>query len=72
VSGRGERILWKIVEYLSHAAMIGWIPPPPEAFLSEHQADAGAPGQDEAEPVIDHRELDEWLASILGTEPGPE
>jgi hypothetical protein len=71
MSGRGEPLLWKIVELLSHAAIFGWIPPPPEIFGPMQPANAGTPSQAEAEaePVIDHLELDEWLASILDAEP---
>jgi hypothetical protein len=71
MSRRGERILWKIVEFLGHAAIIGWIPPP-DAFVSSHRADADPPGPAGAEPLIDPVELDEWLASILGAEPDPD
>jgi hypothetical protein len=69
VSPRGERILWKIVEFLSHAAIVGFWVPAPGSLAQMGPADAGGPSQTEAEPVIDPRELDDWLASILNAEP---
>lgn len=69
MSGRGQRILWKIVEFLSQAAIIGfWVPPPVHA-AQMGPADAGGTSYAEAQPVIDPRELDDWLASILKAEP---
>jgi hypothetical protein len=69
MSGRGEQLLWKIVELLGHAAMFGWILPPPEVLVQMQPADVGTPSRVEAEPAIDPLELDEWLASILDAEP---
>lgn len=60
MSRRGERLLWQIVEFLGHGAMFG-LRPPPQVTGDMRPA--------EAEPVIGPRELDDWLASVLGTEP---
>jgi hypothetical protein len=65
MSGRGERLLWKIVGILSAVPAIGWWVPPPEILGRMDLADACAPSEADAEPVIDPAGLDDWLASIL-------
>jgi hypothetical protein len=70
---RLQRLLWKVVEFLSHSAALGWCLPPlgalSEMEAAEEMEATGTGGPDGDEPAIDVLGLDDWLDSVLGTAP---
>lgn len=61
MSGRAKAIAWKVVKVLANSGGLGWHVPPPAEFDRMHSSSGPQP-----EPRVDPRELDAWLAMVLG------